>query len=103
MWLTPLEEMLGCLEAVGLVVCWLQDCSAAHGTMAEALYDAFAADADAIAAEIGRSALEELLAAHRLWSVWLRESRVRKFAVVAEKTNGVPLQTSTSPRLTAAR
>jgi hypothetical protein len=28
--------------------------------------------------------LEELLAAHRLWSDWLREGRVRKIAFVAE-------------------
>jgi|BarGraNGADG00212_1021973.scaffolds.fasta_scaffold84528_2 hypothetical protein len=28
---------------------------------------------------------DELLAAHRLWSDWLREGRVRKIAFVAEK------------------
>ena len=54
--------------------------------MADSLLDAFAADATDIAAQIGRRALEELLAAHRLWSDWLREGRVRKFAFVAEKT-----------------
>jgi hypothetical protein len=50
------------------------------------LIDAIAADAVDIAAQIGRKALEELMAAHRLWSDWLREGRVRKLAVVAEKT-----------------
>ena len=30
-------------------------------------------------------AFEELVAAHRLWSDWLTEGRVRKFALVAEK------------------
>jgi hypothetical protein len=50
------------------------------------LIDAFAADAEQIAAQIGRPALEELLAAHRLWSEWLGDGRVRKFALVAEKT-----------------
>jgi hypothetical protein len=49
------------------------------------LIEAFAADATAIAGQIGDEALEELLAAHRLWSDWLREGRVRKIALVAEK------------------
>jgi hypothetical protein len=50
------------------------------------LLNAFAADAADIAAQIGRRALAELLAAHQLWSDWLREGRVRKIAFVAEKT-----------------
>ena len=53
--------------------------------MAQALADAFAADAEDIAAQIGRRALDELLAAHRLWIEWLDEGRVRKFALVAER------------------
>jgi SAM-dependent methyltransferase len=82
-WLTPLEEMLSCLERAGLTVLWQDDCSQAHRAVADALIDAFAADATKIAAQIGCQALEELLAAHRLWSDWLREGRVRKFAFVA--------------------
>jgi SAM-dependent methyltransferase len=89
-WLTPLEEMVSELERVGLVVGWLQDCSEAHRAMAEALGDAFAADGEAIATQIGRPALEELVAAHRLWSDWIADGRVRKFAVIAEKTNAPP-------------
>jgi sarcosine/dimethylglycine N-methyltransferase len=85
-WLTPLEEMLRCLEQVGLVVRWQDDLSQPHRAMADALSTAFAAHAADIAAEVGRRALEELLAAHRLWSDWLREGRVRKLAVVAERT-----------------
>jgi SAM-dependent methyltransferase len=84
-WLTPLEEMLASLERVGLTVTWQEDCSRSHRAMADALIDAFAADADAIAGQIGPQALEELLAAHRLWSEWLADGRVRKFAFVAEK------------------
>ena len=84
-WLTPLEEMLGCLERVGLVVRRQEDCSASHRAMADSLGDAFAADAGAISAQIGRRGLDDLLAAHRLWSDWLRDGRVRKFVVVAEK------------------
>ena len=84
-WLTPLEEMLTTLERVGLVVRWQDDRSRFHCAVADSLIDAFAADAVDIAAQIGRPALEEILAAHRFWSDWLREGRVRKFAVVAEK------------------
>jgi len=84
-WLTPLDEMLGCLERVGLVVRRQEDCSRSHRAMADSLRDAFAADAEAISAQIGRRGLDELLAAHRLWSDWLRDGRVRKFVVVAEK------------------
>jgi SAM-dependent methyltransferase len=85
-WLTPLREMLACLERVGLHVRWQEDCSRSHGAMADSLLKAFAADATAIAGQIGRKALAELVAAHRLWSDWLRQGRVRKIALVAEKT-----------------
>jgi SAM-dependent methyltransferase len=95
-WLTPLEEMLTCLEQVGLVVRWQDDCSQSHRAMADSLINAFAADATNIAAQIGRRALDELLAAHRLWSDWLQEGRVRKLAFVAEKTE------KTEPRPAAA-
>jgi SAM-dependent methyltransferase len=84
-WLTPLDEMLACLERAGLVVRWQDDCSSSHRAVADLLIDAFAADVTNIAAEIGHRAVDELLAAHRLWSDWLREGRVRKIAFVAEK------------------
>jgi SAM-dependent methyltransferase len=84
-WLTPLEEMLTCLERAGLTVRRQLDCSLSHREVAESLADAFSADAANIAAQIGRPALDDLLAAHRLWSDWLREGRVRKLALVAEK------------------
>lgn len=85
-WLTPLPEMLTYLQQVGLVVRWQDDWSRAHRDVAESLISTFAADATAIADQIGRRALAELLSAHRLWSDWLHAGRVRKFAVVAEKT-----------------
>ena len=85
-WLTPLDEMLTWLEHVGLVVRWQDDCSRSHRAMADSLIDAFAADGADIAAGIGSRALEELLTAHRLWSDWMREGRVRKLEFVAEKT-----------------
>jgi len=84
-WLTPLPGMVASLERVGLGVRWQQDFTRSHSAVANSLANAFAADAEAIAAQIGPGALEELLAAHRLWGDWLREGRVRKIAVVAEK------------------
>ena len=84
-WLTPLQEMLACLERAGLVVRWQDDHSCSHRAVADAMIESFAADAANIAAHIGDRALDELLAAHRLWSDWLREGRVRKIALVAEK------------------
>lgn len=89
-WLTPRHEMLSCLERAGLVVRWQKDCSQTHRATAESLTNEFAADAVEIAGQIGPKALEELLAAHRLWSDWLRVGRVRKFAFVAEKTDAAP-------------
>jgi SAM-dependent methyltransferase len=85
-WLTPLPEMLSYLERVGLAVRWQEDWSRPHSAVADSLLGAFTSDATDIAVEIGHEALEELLGAHRLWRDWLREGRVRKFAVVAEKT-----------------
>ena len=84
-WLTPLDEMQAMLARDGLVVRWQDDWSRSHRAVAESLIDAFAADATDIAARIGRRALDELLAAHRLWSEWLATGRVRKIALVAEK------------------
>jgi hypothetical protein len=73
------------LERAGLVLTWQEDHSRAHLATARALAGAFAADAEDIAARIGRRALDELVAAHRLWIEWLDEGRVRKFALVAER------------------
>lgn len=84
-WLTPLDELRVLLERAGLAVRIQEDHSAAHRAVADALIAAFAADATAIAQRIGRRALDELLAAHRLWSEWLASGRVRKLVFVAEK------------------
>jgi sarcosine/dimethylglycine N-methyltransferase len=84
-WLSPLSEVVGDLERAGLSVRWQADHSRLHLQMVEQLTDAFAADAAAITAELEGPALDDLLTAHRLWRVWLRDGRVRKFAIVAEK------------------
>ena len=78
--------MVASLDRVGLSVRWMEDCSRSHRAVADSLIDAFAADAVDIAAQIGQMALEELLTAHRLWSDWLGKGRVRKLALVTEKT-----------------
>jgi SAM-dependent methyltransferase len=84
-WPIPLAEMLSYLERAGLVITWQQDWSRSHAVMADSLVGAFADDAQDIAAQIGRRALEELLAAQALWRDWLRQGRVRKLALVAQK------------------
>jgi SAM-dependent methyltransferase len=84
-WLTPLDELVAVLEHAGLRVVWHEDHSRAHAATARALTDAYAADAEAIAAQVGRRALDDLLAAHHLWVEWLDSGRVRKFAIVAER------------------
>jgi SAM-dependent methyltransferase len=83
-WLTPLDEMTAALKRAGLVLTWREDHSLAHRLQAQALTEAFAADAESIAAQVGVRALDELLAAHRLWIDWLGTGRVRKLALVAE-------------------
>lgn len=84
-WLTPLHELQELLAGAGLAVRSNEDVSRSHQAVAESLTAAFAADATAIAAMIGRRALDDLLAAHRLWSGWLATGRVRKLALVAER------------------
>jgi SAM-dependent methyltransferase len=84
-WLTPLDEMAASLQRAGLAVTCQEDHSHAHRAVVQALADSFAADAEAIATQVGRRAVDELLAAHRLWIEWLDEGRVRKLALVAER------------------
>jgi SAM-dependent methyltransferase len=84
-WLTSLDAIAASLERTGLAVTWQEDHSREHRAMAIALADAFVADAADIGAQIGRRALDELLAAHRLWIEWLDAGRVRKLALVAER------------------
>jgi len=83
--LVPLDELAASLRRAGFVVVWQEDHSRAHRATAQALVDAFARDAEDIAAQIGGRALDELLAAHRLWIEWLDAGRVRKLALVAQR------------------
>jgi sarcosine/dimethylglycine N-methyltransferase len=87
-WLMPLPEMLSSLERVGLRVLWQDECSESHRVIVDSLINAFAAEADAIAARLGSRAVDDLLSSHQIWSDWLREGRARKFAFVVEKPQG---------------
>lgn len=85
-WPIPLGELLALLEDAGLALRWQADRTRAHRVAAAALADAFAADAERIAARLGRRRLDELIASHRLWAEWLGSGRVHKLALVAQRT-----------------
>ena len=90
-WLTPLPELLalpGAGRAARPLAGRLQPRPTAPWPIR--CIAAFTADATDIAAQVGRRALDELVAAHRLWSDWLRDGRVRKLALVAEKVVAAP-------------
>lgn len=82
-WLTTLPDLLADLEVAGLQVRWQAECGTAHRATVDALVGAYSA------AELGggpgRDTLDNLVTSHRLWSQWLQEGRVRKFAMIAEK------------------
>jgi SAM-dependent methyltransferase len=84
-WLTPLPEIVALLDSLGLQVRSSVECSDSHLAMVDALIAAFESESAAISAQVGDRALDELVAAHRLWSDWLRAGRIRKFALVTEK------------------
>jgi SAM-dependent methyltransferase len=84
-WPVGLAELTGVLHAAGLMVIWQQECSSSHHAIATALHRCYRADSPQIAGQIGTQATEDLITAHQLWSDWLGNGRVRKFAMVAEK------------------
>lgn len=84
-WPIPLPDMLACLKQFGLRVRWQEECTQSHRAVVDSMIDSLAARASDIARRVGHTALDELLAAHRLWSEWLRDGRVRKLAFVVEK------------------
>jgi SAM-dependent methyltransferase len=84
-WPIELAELTGVLRNAGLTVIWRRDYSSAHQAIATALLRCYRADSAQISRQIGTQATAELIAAHQLWSEWLGNGRVRKFAMVAEK------------------
>jgi sarcosine/dimethylglycine N-methyltransferase len=85
-WPIPQADLLEVLARAGLRVTWITDRTAAHRETADALTAAFTAERPAIAARVGERAIDDLLDAHRLWSRWLASRRVRKLALVAQRT-----------------
>ena len=85
-WLIELAELTGVLRDAGLTVIWRQECSSSHHATATALLRCYQADSPRIAGQIGTQATAELITAHQLWDDWLGSGRVRKFAMVAEKS-----------------
>jgi len=84
-WPIRLDAMAATLERAGLAITWQEDHTAAHLATARALTDAFAADGEHIATQIGQTAVNDLLAAHRVWIDWLDSGRIRKLALLAER------------------
>jgi hypothetical protein len=84
-WLTPLETLVADLVRSGLRVTWCAELTASHLATVDALVGAYAAVAPGVVPATGEGTVTGILTAHRMWSRWLREGRVRKFAVVAEK------------------
>jgi ubiquinone/menaquinone biosynthesis C-methylase UbiE len=84
-WPIGLAELTGVLHGAGLMVIWQQEYSSSHRAIATAMHRCYRADSSQIAGQIGTQATEDLITAHRLWSDWLGNGRVRKFAMVAEK------------------
>jgi ubiquinone/menaquinone biosynthesis C-methylase UbiE len=85
-WPIELAELTDIVNEAGLSVIWQQDYSSSHHAVATALHRSYQAESIQIAEQIGPRATAELIAAHQLWSDWLGSGRVRKLAVVAEKT-----------------
>jgi ubiquinone/menaquinone biosynthesis C-methylase UbiE len=83
--LIDLLDLMALLSDVGLSVKWQEQRTASHQLIAAALLKSFRRHSLEIAGEIGVLALQELIAAHELWSDWLRTGRVRKYALVAQK------------------
>jgi len=91
-WLVPLDELWAELDRAGLRVRLAHEVTAEHRATVEALAEAYGSLAPRVLAEaaaaFGEDGVSDLLTTHRRWSRWLREGRVRKFAVVAQKVAG---------------
>ena len=88
-WLIPLSELQSQLRAAGLTVTVQEDVSQSHQAIAQRLHDEMSADETEIGRQVGADTVDSLLTAHRLWSDWLGTGRVRKLAMVAERTPAV--------------
>lgn len=83
--LIELPELTALLTASGFSVIGMRECTSAHRVIAARLLAAFRDRRGELVSQIGEQGLGDLLAAHQLWSDWMRSGRVRKYAVVARK------------------
>jgi len=84
-WLTPFARLRADLNRAGLRVRWCVETSRTHRAIVDALADAYVAAAPDLVGVVDADAVDRLVTSHHLWSRWLRDGRVRKFALVAEK------------------
>lgn len=84
-WLTPLVDLVAVLERAGFEVSSMEDRSAEHRVVVDALVDAYEACVARLREPSDAEVVADLVASHRLWSQWLGQGRGRKIAVVAEK------------------
>ncbi|MGL5930695.1 MAG: SAM-dependent methyltransferase [Dermatophilaceae bacterium] len=85
-WPIPLDELVEALAGVGLEVRWQREWTGSHRRSADALADAYERATAGIRDAGEREAVGRLVTGHRLWSRWLGERRVRKYALVAERS-----------------
>ncbi|MGL5859944.1 MAG: class I SAM-dependent methyltransferase [Phycicoccus sp.] len=84
-WPIPLDDLVEALTRVGLDVRWQREWTGSHRASADALARAYDRAATGIRDGAQREVVGRLVTSHRLWSRWLGEGRVRKYALVAER------------------
>jgi SAM-dependent methyltransferase len=84
-WPISLPQLTSTMALAGLRVCWQRERTGAHADTVDALIEAYAAASEDIRALAGEAFVDDLNTAHRLWGHWLRNGRVRKFDIVAQK------------------
>ncbi len=85
-WLIPSAAFLRLVSLHGYRLVWLEDHTARHAKVAERLFAAYRQRRAEIAEQIGSDLCDRLIADHRVWMRWLATRRVRKLALVVERT-----------------
>ncbi|MFB2600348.1 class I SAM-dependent methyltransferase [Herbiconiux sp. P17] len=85
-WPVPVDDFVTTLAGVGLATVSIEDDTAAQLRVVTALLAQFTANRDRIAAALGTAFTDDLLVSHRLWRDWMSSGRIRKVALVAQKT-----------------
>lgn len=77
-WPVTEADLVAGLTQAGLRVAWTRDLTTVHRETVDSLTRAYE--------RVGGRGVDELLVAHRLWSRWLGSGRIRKLALVAERS-----------------